>query len=209
MVRTLRIVRYAALALSVVLLAAGGYAWWRGGGLDPRAALGGMTVPPGVSLGGPFELMDQDGRRVTDQDYRGRFMLVFFGYTHCPDVCPTDLQVMAEVLDRLGPRAVRVAPIFVSIDPERDTPAVLKGYVDLFDPRLIGLSGTEAQVTAVAKAYRVYYAKVRPEGSTDYLMDHSSFMYLMGPDGAFRALFRYGTPAEEIARTIAAGLPAA
>jgi protein SCO1/2 len=117
--------------------------------------------------------------------------------------------VVAEVLEKLGPRADRVAPLFVTVDPERDTPSVLAQYVSLFDSRLIGLTGSEAQVAAAARAYRVYYAKVTPPGASTYLMDHSSFLYLIGPDGSFRALFRHGTPPEEIARAIAAGLPAA
>jgi protein SCO1/2 len=205
----LKLIRYISLALSVVLLAAGGYLWWQRGSIDPQAVLGGMSVPPGVAVGGPFELIDHTGRTVTDRDYRGRFMLVFFGFTHCPDICPTELQVVAEVLEKLGPRADRVAPLFVTVDPERDTPSVLAQYVSLFDSRLIGLTGSEAQVAAAARAYRVYYAKVTPPGASTYLMDHSSFLYLIGPDGSFRALFRHGTPPEEIARAIAAGLPAA
>jgi protein SCO1/2 len=203
------VIRYTAFALSIALLATGGYFWWQRGSIEPQSVLGGMSVPPGVSLGGPFELVDHTGRTVTDRDYRGRFMLIFFGFTHCPDICPTELQVVAEVLEKLGPRANRVAPLFVTIDPERDTPGVLADYVALFDPRLIGLTGSEAQVAAAARAFRVYYAKATPPGASTYLMDHSSFLYLIGPDGTFRALFRYGTPAEEIARAIAAGLPAA
>lgn len=205
----LRIIRYTAVALSVLLLAGGGYMWWQKGRVDPAAIVGGMSVPPGLLLGGPFTLVDQAGRTVSDHDFRGRLMLLFFGYTHCPDVCPTDLQVMAEVLDKLGPRAPRVAAIFVTVDPERDTPEVMKAYVDLFDPRLIGLTGSDQQVAAIAKAYRVYYAKATPPGASTYLMDHSSFMYLMGADGSLRALFRYGTPPEEILTAIMAVLPAA
>jgi protein SCO1/2 len=205
----LKLIRYTALTLSVALLAAGGYLWWQRGSVDSQSVLGGMSVPPGVSIGGPFELIDHTGRTVTDRDFRGRFMLVFFGFTHCPDICPTELQVVAEVLEKLGPRADRVAPLFVTVDPARDTPQVLADYVALFDPRLVGLTGSEAQIAATARAYRVYYAKATPPGASTYLMDHSSFLYLMAPDGAFRALFRYGTPADEIARAIAAGLPAA
>lgn len=209
MTAMLRIIRYAALGLSVILLGAGGYLWWQRGSIDPAAVVGGLTVAPGVSLGGPFELVDQTGRTVTERDYRGRYMLVFFGFTHCPDVCPTELQVIAEVLEKLGPRADRVAPIFVTVDPERDTPEVMKAYVELFDSRLIGLTGSARQIAAIAKEFRVYYAKVTPPGASDYTMDHSAFTYLIGPDGKFRALFRHGAPAEEIVRAITAGLPAA
>lgn len=205
--RMLKIIRYTALALSLVLLGAGGALWWlRGQGPNPQAVLGGLATPPGLSLGGPFELLDHTGRTVTDQTFRGRFMLVFFGFTHCPDICPTELQLVAEVLDRLGPQADRVAPLFITIDPERDTPETLADYVALFDPRLIGLTGTPAQIAAAARAYRVYYARVQPPGASTYLMDHSSFLYLIGPDGGFRALFRHGTPVEEVVRTLSSGL---
>jgi protein SCO1/2 len=205
----LKAIRYGSLALSVLLLAAGGYAWWARGVPDAQSQLGGMAVPPGVAIGGPFELVDHTGATVTDRTFRGRAMLVFFGFTHCPDVCPTELQVVADVLEKLGPRATQVAPLFVSIDPERDTPAKLADYVALFDPRLVGLTGSDAQIAAVARAFRVYYARVQPPGSSTYLMDHSSFLYLLGPDGGFRALFRHGTPPEDIARAVAATLPAA
>lgn len=203
----LKFIRYTALALSVALLGAGGFFWWQRQGDDPQARLGGMSVPPGIAIGGPFQLTDHAGQPVTNETYRGRVMLVFFGFTHCPDVCPTELQVVAEVLEQLGPRAERVAPLFISVDPERDTPQVLAGYVGLFDPRLIGLTGSDAQIAAVARAYRVYYAKVRPPDSATYLMDHSTFLYLIGPEGGFRALFRPGTPPEEISRAIQAALP--
>jgi protein SCO1/2 len=204
----LKAIRYGALALSVLLLAAGGYAWVTRGVPDQRATLGGMAVPPGVAIGGPFTLTDHTGRQVTDQTFRGRPMLVFFGFTHCPDICPTGLQAMAEVLDILGPGATRLAPLFITVDPVRDSPATLAPYVALFHERLVGLSGTEAEIAAVARAYRVYHARVQPPGASDYLVDHSSFTYLIGPDGSFRALFRHGTPPEEIARAVAALLPA-
>lgn len=167
-------------------------------GQDTVPSAGGLVLPPGLELGGPFTLTDQAGRTVTDETYRGRWMLVFFGYTFCPDVCPTELQVVGEVMDRLGPKAGRVAPLFVTIDPERDTPPVLADYVKLFDDRLTGLTGTPEQIATIARAYRVYYAKARPENSTTYLMDHSSFLYLMGPDGRFRTMFRHGASADDI-----------
>jgi cytochrome oxidase Cu insertion factor (SCO1/SenC/PrrC family) len=155
----------------------------------------------GVALvGGPFSLVDQDGRRVTEKDFLGKYMLVFFGYTYCPDVCPTELQVMTAALDQLGPEADRIQPVFVSIDPARDTPAVLKAYVGNFGPRLIGLTGTPDEVAGIAKAYRVYYAKAaNSSSSTDYLMDHSSIIYLMGPDGQFVKHVPYTTDAAKLA----------
>jgi protein SCO1/2 len=117
-------------------------------------------------------------------------------------VCPTELQAVSAALDRLGPDAAKIAPLFVTIDPDRDTPRVMADYVKLFDPRLIGLTGSPGQIHDIAAAYRVYYAKVTPKGATEYLMDHSSFLYLMGPDGTFRALLRPGGTAEDLAAAI-------
>lgn len=206
MIRWLRAIRFAAYALAAMLVVGTGAALWlkRDAGVEQR--LGGMAVPPSVSIGGPFSLTDHTGAAVTDATYRGRMMLVFFGFTHCPDICPTELQVMAEVLDRLGEDAARVAPLFISVDPERDTPEALARYVDLFDPRIIGLTGTPEQIAAVARAYRVYYAKVHPPDATEYTMDHSSFVYLMDAEGRFAGLFRHGAPAAEIAAAIRAQL---
>ena len=155
----------------------------------------------GVALvGGPFSLVDQDGRRVTEKDFLGKYMLVFFGYTYCPDICPTELQVMSAALDQLGLEADRIQPIFVSIDPARDTPEVLKAYVANFGLRLIGLTGSPDEVAAIAKAYRAYYAKAgNGSTATDYLMDHSSIIYLMGPDGRFVKHMPYTTDAAKLA----------
>lgn len=151
-------------------------------------------------VGGFFSLLDQDGRRVTEKTFLGKYMLVFFGYTYCPDVCPTELQVMSAALDQLGPEAERIQPVFVSIDPARDTPEVLKAYVSNFSPRLVGLTGTAEEVAAIAKAYRVYYARAGSGNSnTDYLMDHSSIIYLMGPDGSFVKHMPYTTDAGKLA----------
>lgn len=164
-----------------------------------------MNLPGGTGValvGGPFSLTNQDGRKVTEKDFLGKYMLVFFGYTFCPDVCPTELQVMTAALDQLGPAADKIQPIFVSIDPERDTPEVLKSYVANFGPRLIGLTGTPEEVAAAAKAYRVYYAKTATAGSSDYLMDHSSIIYLMGPDGRFVRHMAYTTDAAKLAQEL-------
>lgn len=151
-------------------------------------------------VGGPFSLVNQDGKRVTEKDFLGKYMLVFFGYTFCPDVCPTELQVMTAALDQMGPQADRIQPVFVSIDPARDTPDVLKAYVGNFGPRLVGLTGTPEEVANIAKAYRVYYAKAGNSNSTtDYLMDHSSIIYLMGPDGSFVKHMPYTTDAGKLA----------
>lgn len=139
-------------------------------------------------IGGPFSLVDGDGHPVTDRSFRGRFMLVYFGYTFCPDVCPATLTDVADAMDRLGPKADRVQALFITIDPRRDTEAVVKQYAANFTPRLIGLTGTSDAVADAARAYRVYYAMHRTgAGPDDYSMDHSSILYLMGPDGRFVA----------------------
>ncbi|HEY1629909.1 MAG TPA: SCO family protein [Rhizomicrobium sp.] len=135
-----------------------------------------------TSLGGPFTLTDQAGHRRSDADYRGRYVLLYFGYTNCPDVCPTTLTQMQDAVTRLGPKARRIVPVFVTIDPARDTPEALAGYLRAFGPRFVGLSGSAAETARIAKEYRVYYAKHPLAGGT-YAMDHSGEVYLLGPDG--------------------------
>ena len=134
-----------------------------------------------ASLGGAFALVDSEGRQVTDQTFRGKWLMVFFGYTHCPDVCPTTLADIAQALDQLGPLASQIQPLFVTVDPERDDPATMRDYTQAFGTRILGLTGSPAQVAAIAKAYKVYYAK-HPEG-TGYSMDHRAIVYVMRPDG--------------------------
>jgi protein SCO1/2 len=160
----------------------------------------GNVVTSGKALvGGPFALTDQSGKRVTDKDYGDRYMLVFFGFTACPDICPASLQLISAVLDNLGPKADRIAPIFISVDPERDTPEKLAAYVKNFNPRFIGLTGTPEEIDAVAKAYRVYYKKVpNAEVPGDYSMDHTSIMYLMGPDGEYVTHFTPTTSVDDM-----------
>jgi len=150
-----------------------------------------------AAVGGPFTLTDHTGRRVTDQNFRGKYMLVYFGFTFCPDVCPTGLQVMAAALDQLGPKAEEIIPIFISVDPERDTPEQLAQYVPSFHSRLIGLTGSPEEIQSVAKAYRVYFRKVKDEKSTaEYTIDHTSIIYLMDPNGEFVAHFTHATPVD-------------
>ena len=138
-----------------------------------------------MAIGGPFHLTDDKGHDVTDADYRGRWMLVFFGYTNCPDECPLTLQKMASALGKL---ADRVAPLFITVDPARDTPSPLASYLTNFDPRIVGLTGSEAQIAAAAKAYRVYYAPAQHEQPGADLVNHSTFLYLMEPAGKFDEL---------------------
>jgi protein SCO1/2 len=151
-------------------------------GRDPIPSAGASAI------GGPFSLTDQNGRTVTDQDLRGRPFLVFFGFTHCPDVCPTTLFELSEVLGKLGPDAQKVSALFVTVDPERDTPTEMKDYLSSFDPHLVGLTGDPAAIAAVAKEYRVYVKKVPLDGG-DYTMDHTALVYLMDKDGRFVAPF--------------------
>jgi cytochrome oxidase Cu insertion factor (SCO1/SenC/PrrC family) len=156
----------------------------------------------GVPIGGDFELVDQDGRVVTEEDFAGRLMLVYFGYTFCPDVCPTSLQTMGAALEQLGEDAGDVAFVFVTLDPERDTVAQMKAYVSLFEPEPVGLTGTPEQVAAAAKAWRVYYRLQNEGGDEDYLVDHSSFVYLMDRDGRYVAHFGHAAPPEEMVEKI-------
>lgn len=196
--RLVNILAGTALGLALAFLAA-----WQISRIEQRGAAEGQasTRVGTASIGGPFTLVDQDGRTVTDADFRGRYMLIYFGFTSCPDVCPTELQVMAQAVDALGGKAEAVRPMLITIDPERDTPEQLAGYVTMFHPDMAGLTGTPEQVAQVARAYRVYYAKAE-QGDGDYTMDHSSFIYLMGPDGAFLDVYPGGTPSERIAESI-------
>jgi protein SCO1/2 len=146
------------------------------------------SVSQVASIGGPFSLTDQNGSTVTDRDLKGHPFLVFFGFTHCPDVCPTALFEVSEIMRALGPDADRVRVLFVTVDPERDTPAMLKDYLSSFDPRLSALTGDPEAVAAVAKAYRVYYKKV-PLSEGGYTMDHTAIVYLMNKDGHFVSPF--------------------
>ncbi|HEY4135559.1 MAG TPA: SCO family protein [Alphaproteobacteria bacterium] len=155
-----------------------------------------LRLPAGTDLGGPFNLVDQDDRPVTDATFAGKFMLIYFGFTYCPDVCPTEMQTMATAIDELGPSGDKVQPMLISVDPERDRPSQLKDYVAAFHPRMMGLTGTDEQIAAVAKAYRVYYSKNAPDADGAYNVDHTSFVYLMGPDGKLRSVFRGGASPE-------------
>lgn len=153
-------------------------------------------------VGGPFELIDHTGARRTDADYHGKLALIYFGYTYCPDVCPTDLQAMTSALDLLGHAARVVQPLFITIDPERDTPKHLASYVALFHPRLVGLTGEANAIRRAARAYKVHYAKVVLPDSSDYAIDHSAFIYLMDAQGQYLGFFPPGTSPERIAAII-------
>jgi protein SCO1 len=180
------------MLLAVLLVGAGGFLWLSSsGGNGP------------IGIGGPFTLEDGSGKPVTDKDFRGKYMLVYFGYTFCPDVCPTTLNAVADAMDKLGPAASRIQPLFITVDPKRDTPAVVKQYAAAFGPKIEGLTGTPEEIADVAKEYRVYYAEHRTgPGPNDYSMDHSSVLYLMNPDGGFVAPVRADQSSDEIAANL-------
>ena len=188
-----------AVVLGAALVAAAGALLavaWR---YQPQGAAGSLLAS---AIGGPFRLLDQNGKPFTDGDLLGKWHLVFFGYTHCPDVCPTTLNTLSLALDRLGEKErADVGIVFISVDPERDTPQALKSYVSSFDGPITALTGSAEAVAQVAKAYRVYYAKhARADG--DYDMDHSAVIYLMDPKGRFTATFTPDTPPEAVAQRL-------
>src|SRR5262245_27680523 len=150
-------------------------------------------------IGGPFALTDQNGARRNLSDFRGRLVLLYFGFTYCPDVCPTDLMAIGNAIGSLGSDGDKVQPIFVTLDPERDKPEMLRAYVASFHPRFVALTGSEDEVRRVATSYKVFFEKVRPPGVSTYLIDHSAFAYLLDRAGRFITLFPPGTPAKRMA----------
>ncbi len=159
-------------------------------------------------VGGPFALIDHTGKPRTDADFRGKLLLVYFGFTYCPDICPADLQNISLALDKLGLAAETVQPLFITVDPERDTPAHLAEYVTMFYPRLIALTGDAASIRKAADAYKVYFAKVPNQKGDDYTVDHTAFTFLMDRDGKYLGFFPPGTAPERIAETISRQLAA-
>jgi protein SCO1/2 len=157
-----------------------------------------MLVGDTSNINPRYLLQDTNGRSVTNEDFRGRFQLIAFGYTYCPDICPTTLVEMAAILKQLGDQADRLQPIFVTVDPERDSAKVLKTYTEFFDPRILGLTGSPALVRRAADNFKIRYAKVREPGAENYAVDHSAGMILLGPDGAFIKKFAFATPVDEI-----------
>lgn len=152
-----------------------------------------------ASVGGPFTLTTQEGKPLTDKDLRGAPFLVFFGFTHCPDICPTKLFEISETLRAAGPKGETLRALFVTVDPERDTPDVMKSYLGSFDPRIVGLSGDRPAIDAMVKAYRAYARKV-PLKDDDYTMDHTALVYLMGKDGSFIGAFNSEQPPAQAAQ---------
>lgn len=188
------------VAASVCLLAVAFAAAWWAEGRHFRESEPAVAMP---AIGGPFTLTAADGSTVTDRTYRGKIMLVYFGYTDCPDACPTALNEISDALAELGPLADHVQPLFITIDPRRDTREVMATYVKAFDSRIIGLTGTPAEIAAAAKAYRVYYAPYKtPDAPDGYLMDHTSVVYVMNEEGRFVASFTHETPAAQMAERL-------
>jgi len=187
----LRMMQMALAIMLGLLLAAAFVVWQTYQGEARRAQMREMAMraPPTGSIGGPFTLTDQNGKTVRDTNFRDKYMLVYFGYTYCPDLCPTGLESIAHALDQLGPDAKKIQPIFITVDPARDTPDKLKQYVASFHPQIIGLTGTPEQIAAVAREYQVYYAKGEDVDNGDYLMDHSTLIYVMDPNGKFVMTF--------------------
>ena len=193
------------LATVLVAVVAAGAVWQLGGLRSPSATA--PQAPSEEAFGGAFSLIDQNGMRRTDRDFRGKYMLVFFGYTYCPDVCPTTLAVTAEALEKLGDRSTRIAPIFITVDPKRDTPEKLKSYLMAFDaeppslrPNFVGLTGTDEEIAKAADAYRVYYsAHLDARSAGQYSVDHSGHLYLMSPEGNFVSYYSQGILPDELA----------
>ena len=184
--------------LGVLILAMAGWMW-----LSPGLS---QRVTGQAGIGGPFELVNGDGKTVTDRAWPGKYLLVYFGYTFCPDVCPTTLNEMAGALEQLGPKANLLQPLFITVDPKRDTPDAVKQFAAAFSPRLVGLTGTQDQIAKAARAYRVFFKVHAPkdgEKADEYTVDHSSIIYLMGPDGRFIAPIRADLPADAMAKDIA------
>lgn len=198
--------RHTMQAVAGVLFAAVGLGclfWLQLGHLRHTADAG---IPRLSDLGGPFELLDHTGRPVTERDFLGRPVVLFFGYSYCPDVCPTDLQIVADALEKLGSRADEVQALFISIDPARDTPAQLAQYTALFSPRILGLTGSEIQVARAAAHYRAHYAKAKGSEGDAYTIDHTAYFYVLDRQGRVAAVLPHATPAERLAGSLLAAL---
>ncbi|HWA70256.1 MAG TPA: SCO family protein [Rhizomicrobium sp.] len=183
---------------------AGGVLWYESSQVP---GLGTVVTTGQADVGGAFRLVDQTGAVKTDKDFRGRAMLLYFGYSFCPDVCPTTLSVMSQALDRMGADKNRIVPVFITIDPERDTPKVLKDYMSAFGPQFVGLTGSPAAIKAVEKKYHVYAVKkpIDPNNpKRGYGMDHSSVIYLMGPDGRMIGFYDEAISPDDLAKDLKA-----
>ena len=189
------LLRLLLIAVTAFTVAVGAVAFW------PKPERASQATGEAL-IGGPFALTDAEGKRRTDAEFRGKHMLVFFGFVNCPDFCPTALYTITQAMEKLGPKAENLAPIFITVDPERDTPAQLKNYAQNFDKRIAMLTGTPEEIAAAARAFRVYYAKRPLEKAGEYTMDHSAYIYLMGPDGKFITHFRHAISPDDLAEAL-------
>ena len=180
----------AVLALGIAFLA---LTFTAGRNADEEA-----STSSSAAIGGPFILVDTSGKSVSDQTYRGKWMLIYFGYTFCPDACPTALNNISVALEKLGSEADKIQPLFITVDPKRDTPQVMSGYLKSFDHRIVGLTGSQSQTDGAAKAYRVYVAPQKSDGD-DYIVDHSAYFYLMNPQGKFLNVIAGDAPGDQMA----------
>lgn len=170
------------------------------GGCDRVSEHCGTAGDPEVPIGGAFQLTDHSGQTATNDSYAGRYRIVYFGFTFCPDICPTELQSISTALDMLGERAAKIQPLFITIDPDRDDVEAMAAYLGHFHPSFIGLTGTPAEIEQVAHAYKIYYAKAQSsEEADDYTMNHSSFIYVMDCEGRYIRHLSQGASPEEIA----------
>lgn len=201
--RTIRLASWGLVGLAIVAIGLfflferpGGNG--RGGNEVLRTATTGTAA-----IRADFSLVDHTGKRVTADDYKGRWLLVYFGFTYCPDICITSLNTMHDVMEKLGDTADRVQPMMISVDPERDTPEVMARYVNAFDKRIVGLTGTDDEIRHAARSFRAYYARrENREAPERYLVDHSGYLYLMAPDGSYRTVYSHSEPASKIAPDI-------
>ncbi|MCF8495035.1 MAG: SCO family protein [Alphaproteobacteria bacterium] len=208
-----RLIRIAALSGLAFIIGAGWGLWEHG--QNParvlKSANGISSTVAGARIGGPFTLVDHTGKEVTQQDYEGAYRLIYFGFTSCPAICPTELQKIGQALNALGPAGENIQPLFITVDPERDTPEILSKYVTLFHPRLTGLTGTPQQIKDVLMAYKIYAQKVQDPALTDYTMDHSSFIYFIGPQDDLLAVYRIednsGHMVQDIRDRLSSGSP--
>jgi cytochrome oxidase Cu insertion factor (SCO1/SenC/PrrC family) len=194
----------ALLAAVLAAAAAAGYFLLRddlpaAGSREGAARMMGELMSGKGPVGGPFTLNDQDGTRRSLADFRGKLVLLYFGFTYCPDVCPTDLMAVGNLVRSLGPAGEQVQPVFVTLDPARDKPEVLRAYVASFHPRFVALTGSETEIRRVATSYKVYFEKVKPPGVNTYLIDHTAYVFLLDREGQFVTLFPPGTPHERMA----------
>lgn len=210
-------------SLYFTLLGRGKYFAFRAVAAFTMAIILGFGLPPAAlsheahadvptqsaSIGGAFELTDQHGKTVKDGDFRGRVMLVFFGFTHCPDICPVSVSTLSKVMGALGDKADKVAPVFITVDPTRDTPKAMKDYLAPFDKHMVGLTGTPKQIKKAADAYKVYFAESeagKHKAGDDYMVNHSGIIYLMGKDGAYVQHFSYDVGEKDVVAAINAYL---